>query len=225
MTDKFRSVFMPPLSTLFINAEDKKGAPLGINEVLSIKNSAVVVIIKKGLEQQIAGECDDHEIDPENCWHDWQILRRRLGRKPDLDPDFNDSFNISYEDLNMQATISHAQKTLHELRDLISTEPEAKAVVKSTLSDHESKTHVWMSLQGMTDTGFRAQVIDLPKEFHDFNIGDTVYIKDSQILDWMVNLDGRVYGAYSLRELRKEMTEEEKCDFDKQMGIQEYINS
>ena len=26
------------------------------------------------------------DIDPENCWHDWQRAHRDMGRKPDMDP-------------------------------------------------------------------------------------------------------------------------------------------
>ncbi|WDE97057.1 DUF2314 domain-containing protein [Lentisphaera profundi] len=223
MTNKFKSVFTPPLSRVFINAENKKGGPLSLNEVLSIKNSAVVVIIKKGLEQNIPGDQDEHDIDPENCWHDWQLLRRSLGYKPDLDPDFNNSFNLSYEDLHMQATIHTAQKSLYELRQLIATEEHAKAVLKYTLSDHESKTHTWLSLQNVSETGFNAQVINLPPGFSDHEIGETIYLRDSEVLDWMVNVDGYIYGAYSLKELRQSMNKEEKNDFDKQLGVLQYM--
>jgi hypothetical protein len=26
------------------------------------------------------------DVDPENCWYDFQMLRRELGRRPDVDP-------------------------------------------------------------------------------------------------------------------------------------------
>ncbi|MDD7984815.1 DUF2314 domain-containing protein [Lentisphaera marina] len=224
MTDKFKSIFMPPLSQVLINAENKKGAPLSLDEVLSIKNSAVVVIIKKGLHQAIPGDQNEHDIDPENCWHDWQILRQSLGRKPDIDPYFNNSFNLSYEDLHMQATIHTAQKNLYELRELIKSEPRAKGILKYTLSDHESKTHTWLSLVSVSDTGFRAQVIDLPTDFHDHQIGETISLRDSEVLDWMVNIDGYIYGAYSLKELRQSMNEQEKIDFDKRLGVLQYMD-
>jgi len=224
MTDKFKSVFMPPLSQVLINAENKKGHPLSLNEVLSIKNSAVVIIIKKGLQQELPGDQDEHDIDPENCWHDWQILRRSLNRKPDLDPDFNNSFNLSYEDLHMQATIHTAQKNLYELRELVKTEPKAKAILKYTLSDHESKAHTWLSLLDATDTSFRAQVINLPRGFHDHKIGEIICLRDSEVLDWMVNLEGYIYGAYSLKELRHSMNEKEKEDFDKNLGVLQYMD-
>jgi uncharacterized protein YegJ (DUF2314 family) len=224
MTDKFKSVFMPPLSQVLINAENKKGAPLSLNEVLSIKNSAVVVIIKQGLHQAIPGDQNEHDIDPENCWHDWQILRQSLGRKPDIDAYFNNAFNLSYEDLHMQATIHTAQKNLYELRELIASEPRAKGILKYTLSDHESKMHTWLSLVSISDTGFRAQVIDLPDDFHDYQIGETISLRDSEVLDWMVNVDGYIYGAYSLKELRLSMDEQEKNDFDKRLGVLQYMD-
>ena len=81
-------VFMPSLSALLLHAEDLKGEPLTADEVLKIRDNAACIMMRP----DHAGKMDDsrgyRDIAPENCWYDWQHLRRELGRKPDLEPAF-----------------------------------------------------------------------------------------------------------------------------------------
>ena len=78
-------VFVPALGALLIRAEDLKGEPLSYDEVIRIRDDAPCIMMKT----QDARKMEEHRgfaIDPENCWFEWQLLRKELGRKPDLDP-------------------------------------------------------------------------------------------------------------------------------------------
>lgn len=76
-------VFMPALAPLLIEAEDLKGSPLSHDEVLRIRDRAVCVAVPRDVAQAVEKERGYEDLEPENCWHEWQELRCALGRTPD----------------------------------------------------------------------------------------------------------------------------------------------
>ena len=104
-------VFMPALSTLLIAAEDEKGAPLDEAEVWEIRDSATCIMMQQADAAKMTESRGYLDIDPENGWYDWQMLRRELGRKPDLDPGARVDY-INSQDEGYQRTIKQAQDCL-----------------------------------------------------------------------------------------------------------------
>jgi hypothetical protein len=73
-------VFIPALAALLLDAEEKKGAPLTENEVLYIRDKGVCMMLEPDRAALLERKRGYHDIDPENCWIEWQAMRRELGR-------------------------------------------------------------------------------------------------------------------------------------------------
>ena len=74
-------VFVPPLATMLAHHEHEKGSPLTEEEVLSIRGSAMVIMMRRPHAEQMAQKRGYRDIDPQNCWLEWQKVRTR--REPD----------------------------------------------------------------------------------------------------------------------------------------------
>lgn len=108
-------VFMPALGTILLSAEDKKSEPLTQDEVIEIRDNAACIMMNIADSTKMAESRGYVDLDPENCWYDWQMLRRELGRKRDLDPGARVNL-FSSEDPAYQATIVQARESLDILR-------------------------------------------------------------------------------------------------------------
>ena len=63
-------------------------------------------------------ESRSRDIEPENIWYEWRLLRRELSRKPGLDPGPN--FNqIRSTDPAYQKSIEDAHATLDRFRKML----------------------------------------------------------------------------------------------------------
>ena len=84
-------VFVPSLSAVLLNTENEKGQPLTYEEVIQLRDNASCKMAGHEQIARLAESRGYEDIDPENCWYDWQHLRRELGREPELDPGPNTS--------------------------------------------------------------------------------------------------------------------------------------
>jgi len=202
--------------------EDKKGSPLSQEEVLAARDAASVIMVTKEHLEAMAVSRGYTDIDPENCWYDWQMLRRELGRQPDLDPGARFSF-IGNDDDAFLATIVTAQSTLGEFRNLLADpSDELFPLVKLLLSEPGYRAYMWLSVVSHSSGGFVGEIFELPGEFKVNAIGDRIEVSDSDVQDWMINDGGTLYGGYSLRYSRSKMTDAEKLAFDEHVGVEKY---
>jgi len=76
LDDNLIFVFTPSLVATLLNREEAKGEPLTEAEVISIRDQCqcIAAPVDVALKMNEARGYDD--IDPENCWPEWQ--RRRL---------------------------------------------------------------------------------------------------------------------------------------------------
>lgn len=163
------------------------------------------------------------DLDPENCWYDWQMLRRKLGRKPDLDPGARFLF-VRKADDEFQATIVAAQDTLGEFRRLLAdTSHQRFPLVKALLSETGYRAYIWLSVASHDSAGFIGEIFELPSEFKEYFVGDQIEVPDSDVKDWMINDEGKLHGGYSLRHARSKMTDAEKAAFDEHVGVDSYV--
>jgi hypothetical protein len=72
------AVFIPALAPLLLRAERAKGSPLTEPEVIAIRDAANCVMIPRGATQAIRDERGYEDIDPEDCWVEWQRMRVEL---------------------------------------------------------------------------------------------------------------------------------------------------
>ena len=77
------SFFMAALVVLVGYAEDKKSTPHTKDEVYSIRDNAACVMMEGDDARKMDDGRDYCDIVPENCWHEWQMARRDMDRKPE----------------------------------------------------------------------------------------------------------------------------------------------
>lgn len=216
-------LFIPALGTLLVSKEDLKGRPLDEDEVLAIRDGACAMMVTKAHFEAMAESRGYSDIDPENCWYDWQTLRRELERKPDLDPGARFSF-VSNDDEEFQATVVAARNTLAEFRNLLADSSHEKyPLVKALLSEPDYRAFIWLSVVEHSSVGFVGEIFELPSHFKGYSLGTQIAVPDSEVQDWMINDEGTLHGGYSLRYARSKMTDAEKISFDKHVGVNSFV--
>ena len=215
-------VFMPALAAVLIFAEDRKEEPLTYDEVIRIRDGAHCTMMRTAEARKLYDERGE-DIDPENCWHDWQHLRRALGRKPDLDP--GPKLNlICGDDPEYLQTIRDAHGTLHEFRELLNRDDieQLSAMVKTEVVDGKSRAFMWLANPRITDAGFAGEFFEVSEAFQHYEVGDELEFAEDALLDWMVIDDGVLRGGYSLRYYRSTLSEAEHADYDAYIGVEKY---
>lgn len=222
-SDALAPLFMPALSTLLIHAEDAKGSPLDEAETLAIRDQASVIMVSPEAVAAMAEKRGYPDVDPENCWYDWQMLRRELGRKPDLDPGARVTL-VGDHDPAFLDTIAHAQRTLGRFRDLLSKDDMrgATALVKTLLQDAGARAYLWLIVVSHEADGFIGEIFELPGGFMDHALHDRVRVANADVMDWMVNDDGTLHGGFSLRLARSRLAPAERGAFDRHIGASDY---
>jgi len=208
---------------LLIHAEDKKGEPLTKAEVYAIRDSASCIMMQAVDVRKMDESRGYRDLDPENCWFDWQMTRRDTGRKPDLDP--GPRFDhVRSSDPAYQKTIEDAHRFLSHFRDLLSADgtPRADALVKTRLVDGENSSFMWLNNTAIDGNNFTAELFEVPDSLPNYKVGTRVAVTLDDLMDWMVNENGRLTGGFSLRYNRDRMTDAEKHDFDEYIGVDEY---
>lgn len=215
-------VIMPALSSILISAEDKKGAPLTLDEVNDIRDDAPAVMLPISAIQKMAESRGYEDIDPRNAWYDWQILRREMGRKPDIDPGIRKSFTDN-NDPAYQATVTNAQKTLKAFKDKIGELPHATHMLKTIITDGEESSYLWLNDVKISEDNFIAAPFEVPTTFKTIIPGDKINVKPADVLDWMIIDDGIAHGGYSIRFLRSQKRLNEQLRYDEFLGIKKYM--
>jgi len=70
--------FSPPLVAVLLASERRKGSPLTEAEVLDTRDSATCIRLKRSTAMAIAEQRGYSDIDPEQCWQQWQVIRAQL---------------------------------------------------------------------------------------------------------------------------------------------------
>lgn len=221
--DELTPVFVPALITVLISAEDQKGSPLEYEEVIEIRDNGSCIMMELKDEQALTESRGYADINPENCWFEWQMARRELNRKPDLDP--GPSFaQIQGSDLEYQQTIQDAKNTLDVFRKMLPQNGDSMfdASVKIKIVDGDASSYMWLFNTRMSGDNFVAELYDVPRNFKSINSGDVFDVNPDDLLDWMVNLEGTLYGGYSIRYHRSKLSADEVEDFDDHVGIIKY---
>ena len=215
-------VFIPALSAILLHAEDAKGAPLTPEEVLEIRDKASVIMMEPEDAATLARSRGYSDIDPENCWYDWQMLRREMGRTPDLDPGARVRMHPS-DDPGMRQAESTAREQLGRFRALLGEHPDRAGLVKLRFEEPSFRGGVWLWVTEDRGGAFEAELFELPPGMEVHQVGERHLVHDDALLDWMLNLEGVLHGGFTLRYHRGTLTtEEERAQFDRHIGVVEY---
>ena len=216
-------LFMPALGALLIRAEDLKGDPLSRDEVVEIRDKSVCIMMREDDARKMEESRGYRDIDPENCWHDWQKLRRELGRKPFLDPGAKVNLIRSADPEYLQ-TIRDAHATLEQFRAMLpdNGDPRPNALVKTEVKDGENKVFLWLANASRSRTGFVAKFFEIPATLTSLQVGDELDVPEESLLDWMVNDNGVLHGGFSIRYYRATLPEADRDEYDRYIGVSRY---
>ena len=223
MADELIPVFMPSLGSWLIRAEDVKGEPLTYDEVIRLRDKAPCIMMTVDDVRKLEESRGYRDIDPENCWYEWQMLRRDLGRKPDLDPGAKLN-QIRSSDPDYQKTIQDAHATLDQFRSMLPVDgsPRHDTMVKMKIVDGEQSAFMWLSRTRIDGQGFSAKFFEIPP-FTKYKVGDELQISESELLDWIVNDGGQLYGGFSIRYYRSTLPESDRAEYDEYIDVTEYL--
>ena len=214
-------VFIPALGAILIAAEDNKGEPLTSEEVVSIRDNTTCIMMTHADSAKLAESRGYDDIDPENCWYDWQMLRRKLDRRPDLDPGAR--VNMFREsDPAYQECVAHAVKTLDTFRSMIPRYDSHACLIKTKLDDGQSSGFVWLFNTTISGDRFTAELFEVPPSVPRLKVGQVFDIADEDVVDWMINDDGLLHGGFSLRYHRANLHPDERAEFDAHVGVTKY---
>lgn len=221
--DDLVPVFMPALAVLLVHAEDKKGTPLTKDEVYSIRDSGACIMMQASDARRMDDSRGYRDIDPENCWHDWQMARRDMGRKPDIDP--GPRFDhVRSSDPAYQQTILDAQQSIEQFCAMLPSDgtPRPDALIKTRLVDGDHSAYMWLNNTATDGDNFTAELFEVPDTLPNYTIGDRYLVTREELMDWMVNENGCLTGGFSLRYNRARLSDSDKLDFDQHIGVTEY---
>ena len=71
-------VFIPPLATILVHEEKKKGCPLTEEEVIAIRGRSTVMMMRSSMAAQMEEKRGYRDINPEFCWLEWCVVRKTL---------------------------------------------------------------------------------------------------------------------------------------------------
>ncbi|MCI1678475.1 MAG: hypothetical protein LKK36_08190 [Ewingella americana] len=71
MDNDLEIVFVPPLITLLVAAQNHKGSALTQTEVEEIRDNAVCIALPSGSNSEMAAQRGYHDIDPDSVWSEY----------------------------------------------------------------------------------------------------------------------------------------------------------
>ena len=77
-TDPMIPVFIPSLVSVLLSREKAKGSPLTEAEVLEIRDQGVCMMLRLSEAAKLVKSRGYDDIDPEECWEEWQRVRKDL---------------------------------------------------------------------------------------------------------------------------------------------------
>jgi hypothetical protein len=69
---------VPSLVATLLNIEKTKGSPLTEQEVIDIRDNCPAISVSPDVARRMDESRGYRDIDPENCWEEWQTYRLQL---------------------------------------------------------------------------------------------------------------------------------------------------
>ncbi|HEY3322751.1 MAG TPA: DUF2314 domain-containing protein [Planctomycetota bacterium] len=126
------------------------------------------------------------------------------------------------DDPEVQAIAAKARETLPHFEALharLAKHSDAYSCFKFLLEDGEYIAHVWVRFLTRDAKSYTGVIFEIPHEFKRFKVGTRVQVPREMIEDWMINDDGTMYGAFSLRYQRSHLPKNRRATFDRFVGI------
>jgi uncharacterized protein YegJ (DUF2314 family) len=130
-------------------------------------------------------------------------------------------YSVKDTDTEMNEAIQTANQTLDKFNAALkSSNPDFKYfALKTHFKTPNGGEHIWVSNITLEDNKYFGVVDNLPESTTDVKIGDTIQIQNDNISDWMYADNQKLCGGFTIRLLRKRMTEPERKQFDAENGL------
>ena len=126
-------------------------------------------------------------------------------------------YNVDENDQQMdQATVrarKHVDRFIAALQHPAANQRDFQ-VKKLFVKDGKAE-HIWLSDVKFTGNRFVGNVDNRPMFVKDLKLGARVSVNPDEVIDWSYVEDGHLVGGYTIRVLYKELTPEERADFEK----------
>jgi len=130
-------------------------------------------------------------------------------------------YSVTDNDTEMNEAIKTANQTLDKFNDALkSCNPDFYYfALKTRFETPNGGEHIWVSNITFENNKYFGVVDNLPETTTDVKIGDTIQIVNDNISDWMYVDNQKLHGGFTIRLLRKRMTEPERKQFDAENGL------
>ncbi|MFB3388757.1 YegJ family protein [Flavobacterium sp. LAR06] len=131
-----------------------------------------------------------------------------------------DIYGIKETDKEMNEAIEKANKTLADFNSaLINPKIEVKAL-KVKFQNETDVEHIWINDVKFIDGKYSGILDNEPEYIKGHKIGDTINVDTKDISDWMYIENGKLFGGYTIKVLRNQMSDSERKQFDAESGMQ-----
>jgi uncharacterized protein YegJ (DUF2314 family) len=130
-------------------------------------------------------------------------------------------YSVTSEDSSMNAAIDKAKKTIGEFdKALENNNPLYTdfAIKKRYKTPDEGGEHIWIAVLVFENGNYKGLVNNDAEKTTEVKYGDTVIVRKDEITDWMFLDNNVLKGGYTIREIRNQMTKEERMNMDKELG-------
>lgn len=130
-------------------------------------------------------------------------------------------YSVTDTDLEMNEAIRTANQTLGTFNNALkSGNPDFSSFsLKVRFDTPNGGEHIWLSEIILKDTRYFGVVNNQPESTTEVKFGDTIQVVNGNISDWMYIDDQKLRGGYTIKLLRKRMTEAARNQFDSENGL------
>lgn len=129
------------------------------------------------------------------------------------------------DEIAWQKAIVESKKTLSTFKKKLNTiniSDDTVPMVKVPLQGPSETVNVWLLVIDTNASGFEGVIFEPLSELPDLNVGDKFSIDDNRVIDWSLNINGTMYGAYTMRYQRNKLSDAEKIKFDQYVGVKQW---
>lgn len=129
--------------------------------------------------------------------------------------------DVQSNDLEMNHAIEEAKKTLYKFKDALRSKNKdfSYFALKSKFKSDNGVEHIWISDVTIKNEKYIGVIDNIPKSITYLHIGDTIQLSYENISDWMYVDNNTLRGGYTIRLLRKRMSENERKRFDAEIKL------
>ena len=130
-------------------------------------------------------------------------------------------YSVTDNDTEMNEAIKTANQSLAKFNVALNSSNSnfKNFALKTRFKTLNGGEHIWVSNITLIDNKYFGVIDNLPESTTDVKIGDTIVIVNNNISDWMYVDNQKLRGGYTIRLLRKRMTEPERKQFDAENGL------